>query len=130
MENFSFQSKSKSSMEEFKPPVPEHKYQISDAKQKCCESKYKVQPEPKIQYETAMVHMNDCPTIRSDCVSSNRVVVNWNPHPQPQPLDSSYPNSRRQRQKSLPNSNFDDHQRFIQKAEKKKKHHQSIINNF
>ena len=29
-------------------------------------------PSPKLRYETAMVHMSDCPTIRSDCVSSNQ----------------------------------------------------------
>jgi outer membrane biosynthesis protein TonB len=34
-------------------------------------------PSPKVRYETAMVHMSDCPTIRSDCVSSNQVVVYW-----------------------------------------------------
>lgn len=36
-----------------------------------------VEPSPKLRYETAMVHMSDCPTIRADCVSSNQIVVNW-----------------------------------------------------
>ena len=35
------------------------------------------EPNPKLRYETAMVHMSDCPTIRADCVSSNQIVVNW-----------------------------------------------------
>ena len=35
------------------------------------------EPSPKLRYETAMVHMSDCPTIRADCVSSNQIVVNW-----------------------------------------------------
>jgi len=77
-----------------------------------------------------MVHMNDCPTIRSDCVSSNRVVVNWNPYHH-QPQDISYQNLKRPRQKSLPISSLDDHQqKFIQKSEKKKKQHKSMNDKF
>ncbi len=81
-----------------------------------------VEPSPKLRYETVLVHMSDCPTIRADCVSSNRVVVNWTTPGEKQecpnnnvadhnvtPVTSSVKKRRnRTRQKSLPADRLDE----------------------